>query len=356
MAKSLGKTWDLMPHSAAKHEILRRYLQAWIPILSSTHRRIMYIDGFAGPGEYRGGEPGSPVIALQAAIDHADRITGEMSFLFIEEDEERKANLERCVEKLCIPANFHLDIRSGRCNETVSALLDGLEQDGRALVPTFAFLDPFGFAHTPLDLIARLMRRASCEVLVTFMYDEINRFLNQKQQPANFDALFGTTEWRKGLEISDRRQYLRDLYRTQLEQRAQIRYVRAFEMFNRRNQTDYFLFFGTNRIEGLKKMKDAMWKVDQTGAFSFSDATDPRQTVLFDRGPDAADVRRQVLAAFAGKEVTIDQLEAFVIAETPYRETHLRSLVLKPMEKAGELRVDPSTRGKGLTYPKGSNI
>ena len=29
---------------------------------------ILYIDGFAGPGEYEGGEAGSPIIALDTAL------------------------------------------------------------------------------------------------------------------------------------------------------------------------------------------------------------------------------------------------------------------------------------------------
>jgi len=42
--------WDIDPHTTAKHEILQRYMKAWFPILGSYHHRIVYIDGFAGPG------------------------------------------------------------------------------------------------------------------------------------------------------------------------------------------------------------------------------------------------------------------------------------------------------------------
>ncbi|GAI63170.1 unnamed protein product, partial [marine sediment metagenome] len=38
--------WPLEPHTKAKHEILKRYLYAWFPILASSHRRILYVDGF----------------------------------------------------------------------------------------------------------------------------------------------------------------------------------------------------------------------------------------------------------------------------------------------------------------------
>jgi three-Cys-motif partner protein len=44
--------WPLDPHTHAKHVILRSYLGAWFPILNKYNGRIVYIDGFAGPGEY----------------------------------------------------------------------------------------------------------------------------------------------------------------------------------------------------------------------------------------------------------------------------------------------------------------
>lgn len=75
--------WPLEPHTRAKHEILRRYLAAWFPILSKWSGRIIYLDGFAGPGVYSDGEDGSPVIALQTAVDHVMRPRfKEIVFLF----------------------------------------------------------------------------------------------------------------------------------------------------------------------------------------------------------------------------------------------------------------------------------
>jgi three-Cys-motif partner protein len=362
MAKVIGTVWELEPHTAAKHAILRRYLQAWIPILSSAHSRVVYIDGFAGPGVYSRGEDGSPIIALKSALEHAPRIKGEIAFLFIELDPERKESLERSVAALDLPLNFRVAIHLGKCDETINGLLDGLDRSGDHLAPTFAFLDPFGFSHTPFTLVKRLMSHRRCEVLITFMYEEINRFLAQEQIPHHFDALFGCPSWAQARQLSapgQRKTLLRDLYRQQLEGEAGITYVRSFEMFNRDNRTDYFLFFGTKSIEGLKKMKEAMWRVDDSGTFQFSDATDPTQRTMFEAGPDAGDLRRRLLDAFRGRDVSIDELEEFVITQTPYRETHIKKPVLIPMENAAppELQVvqAPPSRRRGK-YPSGTVI
>jgi hypothetical protein len=39
-------------------------------MLSKYNGRNIYIDGFAGPGRYKGGEDGSPIIALKALLEH----------------------------------------------------------------------------------------------------------------------------------------------------------------------------------------------------------------------------------------------------------------------------------------------
>ncbi|TET39643.1 MAG: three-Cys-motif partner protein TcmP, partial [Dehalococcoidia bacterium] len=66
--------WAIEPHTEAKHKILRYYLSAWFPILATTQNRLLYVDGFAGPGEFykKDGSlvDGSPIIALKVARDH----------------------------------------------------------------------------------------------------------------------------------------------------------------------------------------------------------------------------------------------------------------------------------------------
>ena len=56
----LDTLWELDPHTLGKHLVLRAYLDAWLPVMGSWQGRLLFIDGFAGPGEYEGGEEGSP--------------------------------------------------------------------------------------------------------------------------------------------------------------------------------------------------------------------------------------------------------------------------------------------------------
>ena len=319
--------WPLEPHTRAKHEILRRYLEAWSAILSlAGFPTIAYVDGFAGPGVYDNGEDGSPIIALKSALTHQARITAELRFLFIEKDKERAARLEECVNAIERPIKFKVQIAGGMSFEDGfrKHLLHPYREANKPLPPTFAFIDPFGWTGVRFALVREILAYNSCEILFNFMYEAINRFIENPEQASNFDELFGTDEWRAVASIAEpraRRAFLHDLYVSQLRNAAGARHVRSFEMRNKKDATDYFLFFATNSAQGIKKMKEAMWKVDQSGEFRFSDATNPAQTLLFEPTPDFLALRRAIVERFAGTQTTVAEVENFVLAETPSART-----------------------------------
>ena len=224
----------------------------------------------------------------------------------------------------------------------------------KKMPPTFAFIDPFGWTGVPFALVSEILRQPNCEVLINFMFEEINRFIGHPDQEANFDALFGTSEWRQMEGIADqraRKQFLHGLYLRQLRDVAGAKYVRSFEMRNDKDVTDYFLFFATNSAKGIEKMKAAMWKVDQSGEFRFSDATNPLQATLFSPKPDSETLSRAILARFMGTETAVADVEDFVLAETPFNNTHYKRQVLAPLEKAGKLvALDPPSGRRVGTF------
>ena len=359
MSAPRTKLWPLDPHTRAKHEILRRYLEAWTAILGMSNQRVIqYVDGFAGPGEYSGGEEGSPIIALKAALAHQARIPSstKVRFLFIEEKADRAAHLESLVKALPLPANFEVKIVCGGFEEKFREIvLDRYVERALPLPPTFAFIDPFGFSQTPFELVKTILSYPRCEVLINFMYEEVNRFLRHDDHPATFDRLFGTTKWREAPTsgVSARRGFLHDLYVEQLRVDAKARYVRSFEMRNDNDVTDYFLFFATNNKLGIKKMKEAMWGVDQTGEFRFSDATNQAQMLLFGE-PNYGELQRRIIDRFVGSETTVDEIEEFVLADTPFRETHYKRKILAKLEGGGEIEVveSPPNRRKNSFPPE----
>jgi three-Cys-motif partner protein len=361
MAGERETVWAVDPHTLKKHAILRRYWEAWLPIMGRWNGRILFIDGFAGPGKYKGGEDGSPLIVLKSGRDHTYKVKGEVLFLFIERDEARAEHLRKMIDEIApsLPSNFKHEVVNGTFNDEMSSVLNYLDEQKKRLAPSLVFVDPFGFSHTPFNTIARILQNRRSEVLITFMYEEINRFLAHPDQPQNYDALFGTDDWRKATAIKDpeeRRRFIHDLYLGQLKKLA--RFVRSFEMLNKGNRTDYFLFFATNEILGLEKMKEAMWKVAPGGDYQFSDYTDSRGVMsLFGENPDFARLGAMLLERFRQVEIGIEAIEEFVVAETPFLQTHIKRSTLAPMEEGKQVAVlNPKPGRRRGTFPPGTVI
>ena len=360
MATPKETLWELDPHTTAKHEILRRYLAAWFPILGTYHRRIVYIDGFSGPGRYKNGEPGSPMIALDVALNHRKSTAGEIVFWFVEERDDRLSHLKQELATLSIPGHFKVTAEAGRFAERFGNVLASIEADKYALAPTFAFIDPFGFSGIPFSLIERLLGQKRCEALITFMVDAINRFLEHPEDKVvhHIVEAFDDDEAVKIAKgPGDRIVKLRELYQSKLS--AVAKYVRFFEMRDRQDRTQYFLFFATNSELGHLKMKEAMWKVGPDGDFRFSDATNPGQMVLFEADPTTV-LAAQIRDEFRAKgTVTGSQVRRFVEDRTAYLKKHMTG-ALKQEEESGQLRVDElKTDGKkrrANTFPDESRL
>ena len=333
-------------------------MQAWVPILGqSWFPHIVYIDGFAGPGRCSKGEDGSPIIALKTALEHQTRITSGVGFLFVEQDKDRAATLKEIQDEMSIPSKFWVRVFDGwTFEQAIEYVHSAFSEKGLSFPPTFAFIDPFGWSGVPFETVRHILAYPSCEVLVTFMYEEINRFIGHPLQEENFNAFFGTNRWKSIVDVTDpkeRNRQLHDLYMNQLRDSAHAKYVRSFEMRNNKNTIDYYLFYATNNLTGLKKMKEAMWKVDSSGEYGFSDATDPHQSVFFIDQPQLENLRDRITERFQGKEAAIREIEEFVVAETAFRETHYKK-ILKAIETAQppglEVISPPPNRRRG-TYP-----
>lgn len=361
--------WPLQPHTAIKHRILECYLEAWLPILGRWNGRIVFVDGFAGPGRYSNGEPGSPLIALDALLKHRyfedNQKRREVVFVFIEQDSRRAGALQQEIESIDYPDWIQIEVLEGAFVDHMSEILDLLDASGQRLAPSFVFIDPFGFKGLPLTLIARILQNPKCECLISFMYESINRFLSHPDPGIQslMDELFGTDRWREIADIVDpavRKDRLLQLYTSQLKAAASLSHARIFEMINEGNRTEYFLIFGTKSDLGLSKMKEAMWRVDPSAGTMFSDRSDCSQLVLFEATPDLGILRDQLLAQFQGKgAVGIDEVADYVLRATAFSETkHLRRATLGPMEKLGviEVRRPLGRRNRPGEYPPGTRI
>lgn len=168
-------------------------------------------------------------------------------------------------------------------------------------------------------------------------------------------SLFGTANWRAAinLEGSERRQYLHDLFRDQLQANGS-QYVRSFEI-QAGGGNGYTLFFGTNHELGLERMKDAMWTADPVAGQSFSDSTEGDQLVLFQSQVDTAPLLLALRQQFGDQPFTVEQAERFTLFSTPYSPSHLRRRTFAPEEDRGRIEVLTPRKRRG-TFPAGTRL
>ena len=348
--------WELENHTHGKHLVLKNYMDAWLPIMRRYNGRVLFIDAFAGPGEYTRGEPGSPVIALRALIDHDAWMNGEINYTFIEQDVSRYEHLKAVLENLEneMPENCKYQVINSTFDETLTETLDRIDEQNQHLAPSFVMIDPFGVSDTPMKTIGRILSNPKSEVYISFMSREINRFREHPNFERHLDDLFGCSDWRQGITLSegkDRIAFFYDLYKSQLKA-AGAKYVLHFELYEG-NELVYAIFFGTGDLEGCDKMKRAIWKVapfgdfrgNQIGQLAFGSS-------FFDFTPLKETLRRK----FADREwVRIEEMVDFVKSDvTDFHSGHLKTSTLKPMEERGEVEVDPDTRRNKGTYPDGT--
>jgi three-Cys-motif partner protein len=346
MADTLPTVWDADPHTLAKHAILERYLQAWFPILTQQaaklgnalrKREILYIDGFAGPGRYSQCEPGSPVIALNAVLQHPIQFPVPVRMFFVEQREDRFEHLKSVLAPFVEQAKKSrkvkaVEILPGECGLVLNNLLANCEQKGLHFGPALAFFDQFGYSAVTMDLIARVLSYGQCEVFTYLGYKDMNRWITDPDKAQAFTGAYGGEEWRECVNLPEKKQRagLLERYTAALKSRAKAKYVTFFLMFDNHGQPLYWLLFCTNNLRGLEEMKAAMWRVDKTGGFRFSDRDNPAQLRLLDDSFSQAWLAEELQSRLAGREMKVAAIKEFVLTDTP---CYLFKRALKSLEK-----------------------
>jgi three-Cys-motif partner protein len=283
MATKQETLWDLEPHTLGKHLVLRAYLDAWLPIMSYANSRVLFIDGFAGPGEYAGGEEGSPQISIRALVDHSADISAEVVYYFIEKEQDRAKHLQQVVDewKDKVPASTKLNVVTGTFDGTMTEIFDYLDEQKSKLAPAFVMIDPFGVSGTPMSVVRRLLQNPRCEIYFSLMYEWLNRFKASREFEPHLDELFGCRDWRDLIEIQDpeeRRIALYALYERQLRD-AGAKQVVHFDIFDG-NRLKYSIFFASQHEVGVDRMKAAIWKAAPDGGFAFHGSRTPELALV----------------------------------------------------------------------------
>lgn len=352
--------WAAEPHTKVKHDLYRRYLGKWMPIMiqGAWKGDVTYAEGFSGPGVYLDGSPGSPVIAFNAIRENPalrrTAVKKNVRMLFVDSDARRTERLHIELTKASDPVQLerlpefgiHVDVQTGKCEPRLEGLL---EEHGAWHKPILAVLDTWG-GSVPLDLVARIAKNPSSEVLITIQPQYFSRFAGSNDL-THGDRVFGSTEWREVAQQPPARKtrWVIEHYREAIA-RTGFSHVLDFELVDRHGASLY-LVFGTSHDRGLQKMKEAMWEVDASTGTGYRDPRDPNQETLdIQDVPQTHALRRLIVAHLENqpeRAATIQELREFAFYKTVYKAAQVMPEV-QEMLRRGQLVT--SARGSGGRY------
>ncbi len=289
--------WAMDDHTEGKHLILKEYLNGWFPILGRWNSRIVFVDGFSGPGEYRSGEKGSPIVALESVEKHkssGNLGSTEVVCLFIEGRRDRGDHLRALLDGRSNVEGIKIGVRGGTFEDNMSEMLDYIDEQNLRMAPAFVMIDPFGVKDSPMALIKRILANEKSECFISFMYEPIRRFHEQPEFEPHLTELFGTEDWKQCLvmdETDDKKRFLHSLFRNQLKAHG-AKYVVDFELWKGGRHV-YTIYFATGHEKGCNLMKQAIWKIVPDGSFGFR-GHNRQQMVLFGPEVDTAFLAEQL--------------------------------------------------------------
>jgi three-Cys-motif partner protein len=158
------------PWSRVKDEIVSGYIECYLKAVPNLQRRILIVDGFAGPGVFGDDSEGSPLI-LCGAITRRIGAQAPMSCLFAD---------SRLGHRTALLSNLADYIRRGICEPPYEKCLDAITHALKigAQSTLFFYLDPFGIKELEFDMLKKIAERGllrSTEILMNFSFRQFMR-------------------------------------------------------------------------------------------------------------------------------------------------------------------------------------
>jgi three-Cys-motif partner protein len=359
--------WVREDHTKAKHELLVGFFNKWVSVHSEFFASrggglVRIYDGFAGPGVYAGGEPGSPRILMETLIDNPNLIARWMpvryAFTFVEQDAERARMLEEGL------STFETTSRTaGRWTDRITwSVTRGRYEDHVPPTVTersalFLFLDPFGYSHAPMTLTHDLVQQPKSDTLIFLPLSFVNRFVGREGQERALDRFFGTPLWRDIPDGPARPQALLQLFRAQLT-KAGLTYTLPFRLKPPDGSNEYWIVGGSSNLRGLASIKEGFWTVDPVHGEGFAA---PRsaplgQDALFGDmpsvEPDTGPLLGLLRERFGHEWFSIEDAMS-VTERSHFLDRHLKQRTLVPAEKAEVFDVNRPADARRFKEGKG---
>jgi three-Cys-motif partner protein len=333
--------------SVMKTRIVEKYFVVWAKIITAALQRrgqtaLAYIDLFCGPGRYKDGTESTPLKVLKRAVEIPALRDGLVT-LFNDVDPKHTAALAEAIEHL---PGIDMLKHPPRIYTNEIGLDVAREFSQKALVPTFCFIDPFGYKGVSLDLIAALVKDWGSDAVIFFNYNRINAAISNDAIREHVDLLFGRERVEKmraaldGLSPEEREGMILEQFSEALAERG-IEFVLPFQFAPDGNKTSHYLIFVTKAFKGYEIMKDVMAGVspgeDGVPTFRYAEVTE-KNPLLFRLSIPIGALRAMLEEDFAGRELTMREIYEQHSVGTPFIAKNYKEALLT-LESEGRIET-----------------
>ena len=341
-----------------KHFFLERYLERVAYNIGSFHNDFVYVDGFSGP--WQSGDEALDDTSFMIAIQKLRQVreglakvgrTPKIRCMFIEKEPGPYRALEAAVRDL---TDIQIETLNGEFEHSIPEVLKFI---GNAF--SLVFIDPTGWTGFGLKQIAPILQHRPGEVLVNFMFDYINRFLDDHRPDisASFTELFGGPGWETAVRSAVRREdAIVELYRERMRAAGGFAHVTSTRILKPTHDRSYFyLVYGTRHFKGLVEFREVERKaVDEQERVRFAAKQESRETRTGQTELFSADDVASVPASFeversVQRDLAVEQLRQLLRRQpkVPYEDALATLLELPLVWEADVKRIVLDLRGAG---------
>lgn len=337
--------------STVKATIVQKYFDAWSKIILPTAQRfhggkIAYVDLYAGPGRYRDGAASTPLLVIQKALE-TPSVAAALMTMFNDQDENNTQTLATEIANL--PGIDGLAHKPKVNQNTVGEDAADYFSQTRS-IPTFTFLDPFGYKGLSLKLVNGVIKDWGCDCVFFFNYNRINAGLTNPAVKAHMDALFGEESADRLREkVSGSKPHLREemVLEAMSEALREMggKFVLPFRFRNEGGRLTHHLVFVSKDFKGYDVMKGIMAKVSTTAdqgvpSFAYTPA-DETMPLLFELTRPLDDLEGMLLSEYAGKQISMEDIYRHHSVNRPFLSKHYKG-VLDKLANEGKIETfDP---------------
>ena len=339
--------------SEVKARIVQKYFLAWAKVIIPTAKlhggKIAYIDLYAGPGRYKDGAASTPLLVLERAIADPD-MSKMLVALFNDADMNHTATLQSEIDKL--PGIEKLKHKPQVTCGPVDEDAERYFNDTR-LVPSFTFVDPFGYKGLSLKIVNGVIKDWGCDCVFFFNYARINAGISNPAVEDHIDVLFGEQRAQKLRTIlPSKKPHEREALI--LEQLAQAikemggKYVLPFRFKNATGKrTSHSLIFVSKHHKGYEIMKDIMARessITEQGVPSLTySPADESMPLLFSLSRPLDELEGMLLDEFAGNTLSMEEIYLRHNVDRRYIRKNYKD-ALTHLEMVGKIVADPPAK------------